>query len=213
MSMVFLSYATRDFLFAELASIKLGEAGVSLWRDQAQLRPGTDWRGGIEQGIAESLAVLVALSENSAASSYVTFEWAYGLGKGKPVIPLKLGECKVHPRLEPVQYLDFSIPASLPWALLIERIREVETEASPEAGERSTRKPLSGLSQDELTATQILAYLDQRGYQMASFEALRARVSDSMSDADFQRVIKSSPDVLRTATLRGGKPGLAKVVP
>jgi hypothetical protein len=77
MTTVFLSYSTKDHFFAELASIKLAEAGISLWRDQGRLRPGTDWRQGIERGISDSAAVLIALSSQSAESSYVTYEWAY----------------------------------------------------------------------------------------------------------------------------------------
>lgn len=110
MPTVFLSYSTKDHHFAELAGIKLAEKGITLWRDQGQLRAGSEWRGAIERGISDSIAVVVALSENSAESSYVTFEWAYGLGKGKTVVPLRLEACKIHPRLEPIQYLDFSSP-------------------------------------------------------------------------------------------------------
>src|SRR5271168_2974750 len=100
MSTVFLSYSKKDYFFAELAQIKLSEAGITLWRDQGQLRAGRDWRQGLETGIADSLAVLAALSANSAESSYVTFEWAYALGKGKAIIPMKLSECIIHPKLE-----------------------------------------------------------------------------------------------------------------
>src|SRR5215813_4635726 len=100
MATVFLSYSTKDHYFADLAAIKLAEAGINLWRDQGQLRAGGDWRSGIERGITQSIAVLVALTQNSAESSYVTFEWAYGLGKGKTVVPVKLEGCKIHPRLE-----------------------------------------------------------------------------------------------------------------
>jgi hypothetical protein len=98
MPTVFLSYSTKDHYFAELAAIKLEDSGIQLWRDLGQLRAGSDWRSGIERGIAESIAVLVALSQSSAESSYVTFEWAYGLGKGKTVVPLKLENCNIHPR-------------------------------------------------------------------------------------------------------------------
>ena len=119
MATVFLSYSRKDHYFAELADIKLSEAGIKLWRDQGQLRPGSDWRFGIERGIASSIAVIVALSENSADSSYVTFEWAYAMGKRKPVVPLRLQNCTVHPKLEPIQHLDFSVPWSLPWPALI----------------------------------------------------------------------------------------------
>lgn len=212
MPTVFLSYATTDHYFAELASIKLGEAGIDLWRDQGQLRAGTDWREGIERGITRSIAVIVALSENSAGSPYVTFEWAYGLGKGKPVVPVRLSRCAVHPRLEVVQYLDFSTPGALPWDALVERIREIEADATGDevienvpVGER--------LPVPTATVKAILSYLDQRGYQMASFERLRRRIDESLTDKNFNEIIVANPTVFRYATLKGGKPGLAKQIP
>jgi len=42
------------------------------------------WQQEIERGISDSIAILVALSSHSAESAYVTYEWAYGLGKGRP---------------------------------------------------------------------------------------------------------------------------------
>lgn len=129
MSKVFLSYSDKDHYFAERAVDKLAEADIELWRDKGQLVPGTEWRKGIETGISTSLAVLVALSPDSAKSSYVTYEWAYAMGKGKHVIPLKLRQCKVHKRLDDLQALDFSVPMVQPWERLIELIREEEMKA------------------------------------------------------------------------------------
>ncbi|MBK7565396.1 MAG: toll/interleukin-1 receptor domain-containing protein [Propionivibrio sp.] len=212
MTTVFISYSTKDHYFAELAGIKLAEAGINLWRDQGQLRPGSDWRNGIERGISESIAVLVALSENSAQSSYVTFEWAYGLGKGKTVIPVKLEACAVHPRLEPIQSLDFSIPGSLPWNLLIERIREIEADATSEEDlETSANTPEP--PQQDATVKAILAYLNQRGYQMVSYERLRRRIDPALTDQKLDDVVNANPTVFRFARLKEGKRGMAKLIP
>ena len=215
MAMVFLSYSTKDHLFAELASIKLEEAGIRLWRDRGQIRPGTDWRSEIERGIGESIAVLVALSTSSAQSSYVTFECSYGLGKGKPPIPIKLEECDVHPRLRTVQHIDFSNPGVLPWPSLIERIREIEADATPQDDLRATEAAVIS-SQPALldpTVKAILGYLNQRGYQMASFERLRRRLDESLTDQRFNAIIAANPNVFRHAVLKEGKPGLAKREP
>lgn len=212
MATVFLSYSTKDHYFAELAAIKLGEAGINLWRDQGQLRAGGDWRSGIEQGIAESIAVLVALSQDSAESSYVTFEWAYGLGKGKTVVPLKLESCKLHPRLEPIQYLDFSNRGALPWNLLIERIREIEADATSEedlAVAESAPEP----PQQDPTVKSILVYLNQRGYQMVSYERLRRRIDPALTDQKLEQIVAANPTIFRRAALKGGKRGLAKQIP
>ena len=212
MTTVFISYSTKDHYFAELAGIKLAEAGINLWRDQGQLRPGSDWRNGIERGISESIAVLVALSENSAQSSYVTFEWAYGLGKGKTVIPVKLEACAVHPRLEPIQSLDFSIPGSLPWNLLIERIREIEADATSEEDlETSANTPEP--AQQDATVKAILAYLNQRGYQMVSYERLRRRIDPELTDQKLDDVVNANPTVVRFARLKEGKRGMAQLIP
>ena len=212
MTTVFISYSTKDHYFAELAGIKLAEAGINLWRDQGQLRPGSDWRNGIERGISESIAVLVALSENSAQSSYVTFEWAYGLGKGKTVIPVKLEACAVHPRLEPIQSLDFSIPGSLPWNLLIERIREIEADATSEEDlETSANTPEP--PQQDATVKAILAYLNQRGYQLVSYERLRRRIDPELTDQKLDDVVNANPTVFRFARLKEGKRGMAKLIP
>ena len=213
MTTVFLSYSTKDHFFAELASIKLAEGGISLWRDQGQLRAGTDWRNGIERGISESIAVVVALSSNSSESSYVTFEWAYGLGKGKPVIPLKLNDCLIHPRLETVQHLDFSVPAALPWASLVERIKEIEADVTPEEDLKLSLEAADHALSEDLNVKAILAYLNQRGYQMASFERLRRRIDESLTDKQFIEIITKNPTIFRRATLKEGKPGLAKLIP
>lgn len=213
MSTVFLSYSTKDHYFAELAAIKLAEANVILWRDRDQLRAGTEWRQGIERGISESLAVLVALSTNSSESSFVTFEWAYAIGKRKPIIPIKLNDCVVHPRLETVQYLDFSVPGALPWASLIERIREIETDLGSSSDELTAGIATEPVSSDEKLVVAILAYLNQRGYQMVSFDRVRRRIDGDLTDAKLTALIDSHPKVFRRATLAEGKAGIAKLVP
>lgn len=212
MATVFLSYSTKDHYFAELAAIKLAEADINLWRDQGQLRAGGDWRSGIERGIAESIAVLVALSQSSVDSSYVTFEWAYGLGKSKTVLPVKLESCKVHPRLEPIQYLDFSVPGSLPWNLLIERIREIEADATSQEDLDVAATAPDPSTQDP-TVKAILSYLNQRGYQMVSYERLRRRIDSGLTDQALDALVQANPLIFRRAVLKEGKRGLAKRVP
>lgn len=171
-----------------------------------------DWRVGIESGIASSIAVVVALSENSADSSYVTFEWAYGLGKRKTVVPLRLENCKVHPRLEPIQCLDFSVPGSLPWSALIDRIREIEAEATSQEDLTAAANAEAPVPQDA-TVNAILGYLDQRGYQMMSYERIRQRIDPHLSDEALDSLVRANTKVLRPAVLMGGKRGIAKLIP
>ncbi|MCB0105878.1 MAG: TIR domain-containing protein, partial [Caldilineaceae bacterium] len=186
---------------------------IHLWWDQRQLRAGSDWRNSIERGITESIAVLVALSANSAESSYVTFEWAYGLGQQKTIIPLKLDSCKVHPRLEQIQYLDFSVPGALPWNLLIEQIHDIETDATSEEDLNMAAPILDEAQAQDAIAKAILTYLNQRGYQMVSYERLRRRIDSDLTDEQLDEVVAANPKVFRHAVLREGKRGLAKIIP
>jgi TIR domain len=213
MLQVFLSYSKKDHVFAELAQLKLVAAGIEVWRDLGQLRPGSDWRKGIEEGIAQCDAVVVALSPHSSESSYVTFEWAYALGKGKVVVPLKLADCSIHPKLETIQYLDFSIPGSLPWEALVAEIKDIEVDANAGGATSSQEQSRSVPPPDDTHAKAILAYLDQRGYQMASFDRLRRRIDASLTDEQFNEIILRNPGVFRHALLKEGKRGLAKLGP
>lgn len=108
MIQIFLSYASIDSDDAELVKVKLEEFDIEVWKDSdGGIKVGDNWRAQIESGIKSSDAVLILLTPDSSDSAYVTFEWAYALGMGKPLIPLLWKECEKHPRLEAFQHLDF----------------------------------------------------------------------------------------------------------
>lgn len=211
---IFLSYCSADFMFAEMLSIKLAAKGHELWRDADQIRAGDDWRDSIEEGIEASDGVVVALSSKAASSAYVTFEWAYAIGMKKPLIPIILEACDLHPKLEPTQYLDFSYPRALPWDDLMERIEAIESPEEISIAE--TRAPTTsdlGKNQEEKYVRDILSYLGRNGFRMASFERLRKRIDPKLSDGWFEEIIRNNPKTFRKATLKGKRSGLAKRVP
>jgi TIR domain len=213
MSTIFLSYSHKDYFFAELLGFKLSEAAMTLWRDHGSLPAGADWRQGIEKGIAESFAVVVVLSEASSRSPYVTFEWAYALGRGKAVIPVRLDACASHPRLETIQHLDFSPGRTLPWALLIERIREIEADAEDGDASSTASAVESEPQPNDTYAKAILAYLNQQGAQKASFVKLRGVISNTLTDQEFNDIILRNPTVFRHARIKKVGPGIAKLIP
>ncbi len=203
---VFLSYARADHFFADLAESKLAEHDVRIWRDSGRIRPGDEWRTSIDVGISKCQAVLVALSEQACQSSYVTYEWSYALGKGKPLIPIKLSECDIHPRLSVIQHLDFSSPHQRPWSELIERINDVELDTLDTSADDTTD------AQGPMVRA-ILKYLDQRGYTMVSFERLNKRVNEALTEADWEKILYDNPHIFRSVTLKGGRKGLGKRIP
>ena len=213
MSHVFLSYSHEDHFFAELTKIKLEEEKIHVWLDQGQLRAGDEWRNAIDKGISDCFAVLLALSPASASSSFVTYEWASAMGKGKPIVPVRLSKCDLHPKLEVIQYLDFSTHGHLPWSLLIDRLREIEHENElPEYDPSDQKNANMTFSEDaEPIVKSILNYINQRGYQMISFDRVRKRIDENLTDEQLKDLINNNKAFFRIATLKGGKPGLAKL--
>jgi CheY-like chemotaxis protein len=124
MAQVFMSYASKDAIFADLARMKLEDADINVWIDDNSLRAGQEWRNAIDEGISSADVLLVMLTPQSCQSPYVTYEWAFALGKGIKVIPLLLEDCEIHPRLAVVQYLDFRNQRTGPWQKLIKEIIE-----------------------------------------------------------------------------------------
>lgn len=122
---VFISHDHDDADFAELLKLRLEEKGVVGWIDSERLRIGQDWRQEIDDGISMAIAVIAIMTPHARKSEYVTYEWAYAWGKGKKIFPIMLKQTPLHPRLESLQYLDFTNRVTRPWDRLIDSILEL----------------------------------------------------------------------------------------
>lgn len=100
---VFVSYSRKDGYFADLLKYKLEENNITVQMDVAVLIPGNNWKLKIDQMIEESDLILVVCSSNSKVSEYVIYEFSYGMGKKKPVIPIVIEEnVELHPKLKDI---------------------------------------------------------------------------------------------------------------
>jgi hypothetical protein len=105
--------------------MKLEKENIQVWKDTNLIDPGTEWRHEIDQGLLDCDIVIVLLNQLSINSPYVTYEWAFALGNGKTIIPMLTEDCKIHPRIEVLQYLDFR-GSNRPWDKLIEEIKKIK---------------------------------------------------------------------------------------
>jgi HEAT repeat protein len=123
---VFISYCHDDADFAQILKEQINNAGFVTWKD-LDLRAGDNWRSEIDDAIKAALAVILVISPPATASGYVSFEWAFALGAGVPVLPivLKPGPAGLHPRLNALQTLDFSNYALRPWDVLTRSLKEI----------------------------------------------------------------------------------------
>jgi Response regulator containing CheY-like receiver, AAA-type ATPase, and DNA-binding domains len=129
---VFISYSTEDSVFADLAKLKLNAANIDVWMDQDKLNAGEEWRNEIDLGIINADALILILTPESCNSSYVTYEWAFAIGRKKKVIPLLYKTANIHPRISVLQYLDFTNQRKGPWDQLFNLIEKSNGEIDSE---------------------------------------------------------------------------------
>lgn len=122
---VFISHSHDDADFAELLKLKLEKENINCWIDSEKLKIGQEWRQEIDDGINNSKAVIVIMTPEARKSEYVTYEWAYAWGKDKRIFPIMLKQTTLHPRLESLQYLDFTNRASRPFNDLIDSLKRI----------------------------------------------------------------------------------------
>ena len=138
----FISHAREDGDFAENLKARMAQAGFTGWIDIDILEAGMSWRDEIDRAINESCAVILVLSPDGKASEYVTYEWAYGLGLGRRIVPLLLRDTPIHPRLEPFQYFDFTNRGARPWDRLFTLLGDLAAGRANPAGNVPPRRDL-----------------------------------------------------------------------
>jgi CheY-like chemotaxis protein len=143
---VFISYSTEDSVFADLVKMKLNASGIAVWMDQDKLNAGEEWRNEIDSGIINADALLLIVTPESCNSSYVTYEWAFAIGRKKKVIPILFKTANIHPRISVLQYLDFTDQRKGPWEQLLTLIEKSNGEVGLD---EKASKLVSGMTEHE----------------------------------------------------------------
>lgn len=129
MSYIFISYAHKDKNFTTNLIHQIKSAGFTSWIDSEEIRAGDNWRQEIDDAIEASFAVIVIMTKAAKKSEYVTYEWSYALGAKISVIPVLRKPLKIHPRLDSLQYIDFTDDIA-PWHKLIGELKKKQAERS-----------------------------------------------------------------------------------
>lgn len=106
---LFVSYAHVDgAILQEWLITPLRSSGHEVWLDE-QLRAGQNWREQLHQAIAQSDALIYAVSPESIASEICQWEVQEARHLGKPIIPVLIQAGTPLPAwLAKLQYVDFS---------------------------------------------------------------------------------------------------------
>jgi hypothetical protein len=113
MPSVFISYNHRDRQFVRRLAEDLRRAGIRAWVDEYEILPGDSITEKTTQGINTSDYMLVVVSKNSVNSSWVSKEVSAAFmrdpeSSSRRVIPLKIDDTALPPKLGDILYVDFS---------------------------------------------------------------------------------------------------------
>jgi len=96
---VFISYSSKDDALAGRIASYLEHAGLDVWYDKREIMPGDNWADKIAQGLRESDAMVVLLSEGSLSSEVNRRNIDFALSQ-KPfrrrVVPVFVGDLRNH---------------------------------------------------------------------------------------------------------------------
>lgn len=149
MADIFLSYAEGDRAVASKLASLLESLGWSVWWD-TKIPAGKTWRTIIEQTIEATPCVLVLWSKNSISSQWVHEEAEVARSQNK-LFPVLIEPVKPPFGFRGIQALnltDWEGSAQTPsfrqliceLETLLDRTRQVEREARPRSGQRTSRK-------------------------------------------------------------------------
>ena len=100
MSDIFVSYASQDRDAAFRIVAFLEQNGIRCWVAPRDVPPGMEYGEAIIQGIAQSRALVLILSDQSNESQFVRKEVERAVSKTKPVLPVRIREVKPSGSLE-----------------------------------------------------------------------------------------------------------------
>ncbi|HKH48383.1 MAG TPA: toll/interleukin-1 receptor domain-containing protein [Thermoanaerobaculia bacterium] len=87
---VFISYSRSDLTAAEGLEQALSAAGLAVWRDKNEIRPGGSFPDDIAAAIDSCFAVVWLASASSVQSTWVRRELAYAMDAKKLIVPVHL---------------------------------------------------------------------------------------------------------------------------
>ena len=107
--MIFFSHSMRDRDWCDWLAREARKLGVEAYLAEHDRQPGRQLAAKVEEAIRRSDAVVVLLTESTAASSYVHQEVGYSLAHEKLVIPLvQVGIARSQlAMLDGVEYIEF----------------------------------------------------------------------------------------------------------
>lgn len=210
---IFVAYAREDGDFARQLIRRLQADDRVPWQDLRNLKGGVPWVPAIDDALRKAEALVVVMSPHATQSQYVAYEWAFALGAGIPVIPVIAKETgELHPKLQSLQYIDFTTGRGSPWVNLLKALPGRPTMIPISSEIRARFSVVGGKpeKEDGYYLVNVFLYKPPRGADQVTYEfheetLEKTRYLTRAVDANFELPIQSNGELLLTASIR--RPG------
>ena len=155
----FLSYSRSDEQVALRLAKDLRTAGIGIWVDQFDIRPGEQWDRAIERALRECCGLLVVLSPRSVASNNVADEISYAIDAGKSVVPVMVEKVALPLRLTRMQRIDATSDYDRALQLVREELTRLGGGPNPEARPAPARRQAMPAAEQDSIARLLAPYL------------------------------------------------------
>jgi hypothetical protein len=207
---IFVSYAREDKDFAQQLNRRLRESHQIPWQDRIDLKGGQNWQDAIDKAVRTAEALVVVMSPHATKSQYVTYEWAFALGAGVPVIPVVKKLTTLHPRLSTYHYIDFTTGRGTPFVGLLKALPTRSSKVHDGGPEiRAKFDVVAGKLEKEGNYYVIRIYVhnaprtaDQVTYEFHDETLKKGKWSSRSAAKNFESAVRSNGDSVMTAEFR-----------
>jgi class 3 adenylate cyclase len=195
---LFLSYASEDSDIVERLYDDLLNEGFKPWMAKRNILPGQDWEHTIFKAIRQSDFFMVCLSRNSVGKRGVIQKeinealniWQEKLSDDIYVIPVRLEDCEIHPRLQSFHWVNLYEQNG--FIMIIKAIREGIDKLGHEEKRKIVSSGRTEIETENITQKQITAlFADVSGYTNLAEKLDTKEFRDIMSQlfGDITKVI------------------------
>lgn len=108
--LAFISYSRKEAEFAKRLYADLSAAGIKVWMDTREIRPGTvdnsTWDSAIQDAIKNCEYFIPIITSASMSSENVLDECNYAVNLSKPIVPVLQEDYELYYRLQRLQWID-----------------------------------------------------------------------------------------------------------
>ncbi len=104
---LFISHSTKDDDFVDRLVSELQIHGHQTWVDHIDIPPGAQWMDVIEEALEHCEMLILIVSEAAMDSEFVRREWQIFYDLKRPIIPIRLEDCRIPLLLRTLHHVDY----------------------------------------------------------------------------------------------------------